>query len=421
MSLFEPGPLFCKKDLDDAIRYKLSLVPEEVDSISKEQFLATNEEALHDHLFSSMSVEPLTLYEEKKHMDQEETKFDVTNDHSRNPFREPGPILIPGIKVTISIPWTGDGSLWNLNTSSINLYPPIGKIREADQPWDGYLDIVIEQPVEDDPKKIKDKIEETIANVNENIMRQKGKIEQYEKELSDAIRDAINKRGGVLKKHEELSDILDIPLRRREEVPDINQIPLKRRVIKPLPKASHGARKKDYRIPEEEYKHILDLIRQFSKSFETNPNTFVVHGEEDLRDFILAILNIHYKGSATGETFRKNGKTDINIPYENRAAFVAECKVWHGKKELHKGIGQLFGYLTWRDCKTSFVIFNKDNSDFSALQTAVPEAFNTHPQCIRQLNCEHPEEEWRFLFSFEGDSGREIIIHVFLFDLYVSK
>lgn len=420
MSLFGDGLLFYNKDFDDVIRYQISLVPEKVDSIPKEQFLETHEETLHDDLLSSMSVEPLTLYEDQKYREQEETKFDVTDDPSRNPFRDPGPIFIPGIKVTISIPWTGDGSLWNLNPNSINLNPPRGKIREAADPWNGYLDINIEQPADDDPKKIKATIEETISNVNENIRQQRAQIERYENELSKAIRDAIRKRRESLKKHEELSDILDIPLKRRGEVPKISHIPLERRVIKPLRKASKGGGKQDYRIPEEEYNHILDLIRQFSRSFETKPNVFAAHGEEDLRDFILAILSISYKDLATGETFRKSGKTDILIPYENRAAFVAECKIWHGEKELYKGIKQFFGYLTWRDCKTSFVIFNKDNADFSALQTTVPETFKGHPQCIKQLNCDHPGE-WRFLFSFEGDPGREVIIHVFLFDLYVPK
>ena len=34
------------------------------------------------------------------------------------------------------------------------------------------------------------------------------------------------------------------------------------------------------------------------------------------------------------DRFRKKGKTDIRIEFENRAAFVAECKLWKGEKKI---------------------------------------------------------------------------------------
>lgn len=79
--------------------------------------------------------------------------------------------------------------------------------------------------------------------------------------------------------------------------------------------------------------------------------------EEDLRNTLLAMLNATYKGNATGETFRRKGKTDICIEMENRAAFVAECKIWKGAKALTNAVRQLNGYLTWRDCKTALIVF----------------------------------------------------------------
>jgi len=86
-----------------------------------------------------------------------------------------------------------------------------------------------------------------------------------------------------------------------------------------------------------------------------------------LRDILLAHLNGHYQGDATGEAFRRSGKTDIRIEDGIRAAFVAECRVWNGQKELSQAIDQLLGYLTWRDCKAAIIIFNKHNSKFSGL------------------------------------------------------
>ncbi len=51
--------------------------------------------------------------------------------------------------------------------------------------------------------------------------------------------------------------------------------------------------------------------------------TYYVNTEEELRDHLLATLNTHYD-AATGETFRKIGKIDIHIEFDNKAAFVGE-------------------------------------------------------------------------------------------------
>ena len=59
----------------------------------------------------------------------------------------------------------------------------------------------------------------------------------------------------------------------------------------------------------------------------------------------------------TGETFRKKGKSDIHIMFENKAAFIGECKIWHGIKNFKEAVEQLFSYSTWRDTKTAIIVF----------------------------------------------------------------
>ncbi|GAI63813.1 unnamed protein product, partial [marine sediment metagenome] len=125
------------------------------------------------------------------------------------------------------------------------------------------------------------------------------------------------------------------------------------------------------------------------------------------------------QGIATAETFRRLGKTDIRIEDQDRAAFVAECKIWRGKEELFKAVNQLLGYLTWRDCKTALILFNKQIAKFNDLLIKVPEALRAHPKFKRALEV-GANGEWRFEFFFAEDESRQIIIHVFIFNLYIG-
>jgi hypothetical protein len=162
------------------------------------------------------------------------------------------------------------------------------------------------------------------------------------------------------------------------------------------------------------------VIRHAGRTFETAPATFAKHDEEELRDFILAFLNSHYEGDATGETFRVKGKTDIRIESDNRAAFVGECKVWRGQKQISEALDQLLNYLTWRDCKAALVVFNKDVAGFADIQKKVSETLAEHTNHIRSIDT-NPYGEWRFCCRSKDDSDRPITTHVFLFNLYVAK
>lgn len=95
---------------------------------------------------------------------------------------------------------------------------------------------------------------------------------------------------------------------------------------------------------EAEYQHILKVITDMTLVMERSRKTFAKLDEEELRDFYLVALNGHYEGTATGETFNAEGKTDILIRHDNRNVFIAECKFWSGSKGCHEALDQLLGY-----------------------------------------------------------------------------
>jgi hypothetical protein len=131
-------------------------------------------------------------------------------------------------------------------------------------------------------------------------------------------------------------------------------------------------------LEEAEYQYIIKIMEDMSVMMERSPSAFERLEEEHLRDFYLVVLNGHYEGRATGETFNAAGKTDILIRENNRNIFIAECKYWHGEKSLIEAIDQLLGYLTWRDTKACLVIFNR-NKKFGSMLAKLEVAVTGHP------------------------------------------
>jgi hypothetical protein len=143
------------------------------------------------------------------------------------------------------------------------------------------------------------------------------------------------------------------------------------------------------------------------------PSTYSGKSEEDLRDMFLAFIEPHFEGTATGETFNKNGKTDILLRFEGKNVFVAECKFWRGRQSYLNTISQLLGYLTWRDSKAAVMMF-VENKDISSVVQAVEQATSGHSNFLGFVN--RQEESWlNYRFHLNDDPNREVKLAVLLF------
>jgi hypothetical protein len=195
--------------------------------------------------------------------------------------------------------------------------------------------------------------------------------------------------------------------------------PCQRSKHKPSAGRSPTAKKYDntpiYYISDTEYNDIILAIKHNCSTYERTPDTFNSLGEEDLRNLLLAALNGIYQGSANGEAFRNAGKTDICIERENRAAFVAECKMWSGASQIPDALNQLDSYLTWRDCKTALIIFVK-NKDFFTVLEKTKQALTSYDS-FRQIK-EKDRNEYECTLVSKANTGQLITIRVLLFNLY---
>jgi len=172
---------------------------------------------------------------------------------------------------------------------------------------------------------------------------------------------------------------LGIPMRQSGNASQTYPIPLHpKKIVVRKPDAPSNTFVPDPAMEDADYQKIITLLHDTGRSLERTPGIAAMQSEEGLRDYLLVPLSGHYE-NATGESFRRNGKTDILVPYQGGNAFVAEIKIWHGSKEFSAAIDQLLTYLTWRDSKGALIVFVRQSGITEAIQV-MDATVRAHPQ-----------------------------------------
>lgn len=406
--------LFAKRSLSDQLIERRGTIYQTVDSIPQETFLISDDEELIAYVKDRFLITPITLHLDQQTMDQAETHVDVSNDPDRYwSEKRAGPRTVPGTRVDICIPYSGDQWLFQWETNPMSFENPYGSVTKSD------ITLIITQPHNVPRERIKNIYEARIKGLRECIGWSTTQVEGHNRGLSTHIRRAIQDRRKRLEHHADLASLLDIPVAKKEGAPNVRPVQVSVRKPPPLPSPPKTGLQPEPGISDDTYEQILRFIRHQGRTFETTPKTYAKHDEEELRDIILAQLNGHFEGKAGGELFRTRGKTDICIQGENRAAFVGECKVWKGPAGLTDAIDQLLGYLTWRDSKAAIILFNLKNKDFSKIRDSIPTVLSDHPLFIRPMPCDELGE-WRVQMRSEEDEGRRVTVHVLAFNLYLN-
>jgi|GEM_PF-3463738 hypothetical protein len=176
------------------------------------------------------------------------------------------------------------------------------------------------------------------------------------------------------------------------------------------------------RTSDQIYEKILEIISLAGNDMERRALSHKDRNEPELRDVLLASLNSHKDLFSSGESFNKRGKTDILVSSVNKTIFIAECKIWRGKKSLQEAIAQLLSYLTWQDNRVALIIFYKNKEFLSSLQS-IPEivtCFFQEKELRLSINKEYKADVknvFRFICGHPADKSREIIFTILMFDL----
>lgn len=421
--------LFEKGETTATFRAISERIKQEIDSLSNEKICGTDIEELVEYYVCNNHIDEIEIFKDNITKELSETKIKEYNHFYRGGYEELEPqyYSIDGYKVTFTIPFDGDRDLLDLRPSTY--YMSRFLVDMVISPTQtGYGEIVISfnfkkselQGSSNSNELVLKKFNQEMRTYYETIDRINQEVKNYNNNLQPIIRQYLNKRLQKANDYLQMRERLELPLKLNPNAPNTRPILLKK--AKKKKEATFPSQKspdKEYEISDADYGNIKSIISLACISMEKSARTFAKLLEEELRDVILSNLNTHYQGSATGETFNKIGKTDIYIPFENKAAYIAECKIWHGSKKFLEAIDQLCGYTTWRDTKTSLIIFNKNNKDFEVLLDNVNESLNSADRCKEIIRVGH--NEWQGKFTKEKESKDKLIINITVYDLYVKE
>ena len=268
----------------------------------------------------------------------------------------------------------------------------------------------------DDPKKIKYESDRNIEHIERQTNNVNNRVSSHNLSLLEAAEKFLDRRKQHLLKKNDLLASLGVPIRKKDNFPDTFAVPTpqtRKKIKVAQPEVVEKGYKSEPTLELSVYMEILQVIHDVGKQFERMPSTYTGKDEEALRDYILLLLEPRFEGSSTGETYNKNGKTDILLRYQNSNVFIAECKFWKGKRVFLKTIDQLLRYLTWRDSKAAVVIFSR-NKDFSSVIKTVESTILEHSNFVAFESKQ--DETWlNYHFHINDDPNREIKLTVLLF------
>jgi len=413
--------LFSKGDLYSAIEGQKRAAGQAMADLSANQIHASTDDQLIAHFLDKYLITPVMFYPDRAEKNMTECQFEARDSFIYD-IRDGQSIKVPGIKVVVRIPFTGEEDLFKLRPNSYTMSSAYADITKPGSDGIGWLtyEFTFNQH-NTTADSIQRAIDSAVNFTVETIKNQHSQLAQFEQDLHQLLQSAVSRRRATLGGIHALAKALDIPVATKPGMPSLTPIAIAKKVIRQLPPIANSSQSTGFSITEQAYANILSAIRAQGRTFEKTPATFAKFDEEELRDVILGNLNTHFQGQATGETFRANGKTDICIDQDNRAAFIGECKIWRGVSGLVEGLHQLLGYLTWRDCKTALVIFNKDRSKFSEVLEKAPAALRELAGLFHGEIAQSEPGEWQLTFKAPGDENRIITVHLMIYNLYTTS
>lgn len=398
----EPPPyIFAKPDVPGVLEAQQRMLRSEVGELAASNLSAAQFAATEQRLLTRFSIEPVEIDWVNQTVTKEEVMEERPSDFGRGRT-----IKRQEIVLRITVPFTGDRNLIEFSPVSFVNNAPRANVR-------GMTLEFVYQRAQHELAKLRPDHDENVRLIKNSVTQINDLLAKFHEQLPGQLRQMLEARRDQLNMVDTQLADLGFNIRRHEGPAPVSFPVTRKQIIQPLPAT---ARTPTHHVLEQRhYDEILAFLVNMSLGVERSPSTFGETGEEALRDWFLVALNGTFRGDATGETFNREGKTDIAIRADGNVIFIAECKFWGGEKVLLATIDQLLGYLTWRDSKAGILIFSR-NADFTAVLKQIPDVVEKHTNFVRHLPYS-AETGFRFLVRNKTDVGREHMVTLLAFHI----
>jgi hypothetical protein len=402
---------FYEQDVDSLFNSNRGQIEDRINSESEDYILNVGEEQYIQALESQFNIDFPTIDTENVHADNYETEIPGS--------RFPGDFFVNPSKsyrkeiIVFHIPYTGNINVLKFRPNSFARLSPKVTIDPSEQCI--LIEII---NFSNDAEAIKRTYDDSLRHILSNYGSLKSNFDSFNSGLNSFIASTLRNRKEQIQRSRQFLSSLGVPLKKKSTTPETFAIPKPRLrekiIVKPV--VHSKGFQPEPTLDEENYSKILKIINDVGKNFERLPSVYKDKEEEHLRDHILLTLDPNFEfGSASGETFNKSGKTDIQLRYDSSVVFIAECKIWRGEKKFIEGIDQLLKYLTWRDSKTAYIVF-VPNKDFSSVLHQINGLVMGHGNYIKSLSA--GSDTWfNFIFNLPADSNKEIKLTVLLYHI----
>ncbi|MDY0832579.1 hypothetical protein [Pseudomonas sp. SED1] len=396
--------LFSGNSASNAMTGQINGACVEISKLPEKRILETDPDALASFFIDKYDVEIPVLIHEGIVATHHEREVQVYFNWDRE-MRS-----VPGEAYDFEVPFEGEADVFKLRPNPYDMSPPQAVVRSQ----------LLTFTVADrtlSPEAVKFELDSRLAAIEKYLEAHRRQWAGFKQQLSSAVLAEIeSRRTKLLEQKDTASKLSGMGIRLKEKPGDARSyIPpaVKQKVIPKLPPMT-PARALDPTLDLKQYEMILGLVRGAGHSIEQSSSRTRKLDEEALRDLFLVPLNAHF-GTASGEAFNYQGKTDVLIRHEGGNLFVAEFKIWGGDKRFLATIDQLLSYLTWRDTKAAIVMFNR-NVGFTAVVEKMRILVKDHPRYESgPVNLDETSD--RYIFSLPQDSERKVIISLLAFDL----
>lgn len=422
MNLFLKG----NGSVSDYLRKLYGELEGEIDSFADEKIVNCDVDEWTEYLTEKYRVEPISFYVDYATRSIQKTQIKRNNPwgHFGDVYGEPQFYMVDGCNIDYKVPFSGDDVLLKCTPSTyiMTSFEIFGFQKPSNTNY-GFITIRLSytnQEMKGFGDNLEEKVNSDFRNQFSSYEKMSGyandDIRSYNENLTSNVQQLLNKRREKADVFFSFSKALKIPLNLNSSSPNLTPIPLKKPHRANLNEPKPHAQEQQFYIDDSDFENIIKIIHLCGTALEESAKTFNQFNEEALRDYIKGMLSSHYENTVTGETFRRVGKTDIQIQREDKAAFIAECKVWHGIKLFSDAIEQLFCYATWKDTKLSLIIFNKENKNFAGVQQQIQSWLKENCKSCKQWN----SNIWDCV-KYREDTGRDVRLAVALYDISIKE